>query len=64
MNPYSREWHEYMANALLAEDCPLAARLVGDFGSLFGAIDKPVNPLADASPVPPYGVASRGGSEL
>ena len=64
IDPGSREWREYMAQALCAEDCPVAARLVGDFGSLFGGISLPINPLADATPAPVYGVAQRDGSEL
>jgi hypothetical protein len=64
MIPMTREWDEYMAQALRAEDCPVAARLVGDFSTLFGAIALPINPLKDATPAPVYGVANREGAEL
>lgn len=48
-----------LLDAEFAEANPLAAQVFALLQTL-----KPVNPLADASPVPPYGVASRGGSEL
>ena len=41
MNP---EWQDYMAQALKDEDCPMAARLVGDFATLFGGIAIPMTP--------------------
>lgn len=47
--------------AAWAEYNPLMARLMRD---LYGEIDKPANPLKDATPAPAYGVANREGSEL
>lgn len=46
------EMQGYMAQALLAEDCPMAARLVGDFGSLFPGIAMPINPRPDDELIP------------
>jgi hypothetical protein len=48
-----------LLDAEFAEANPLAAQVFALLQTL-----KPVNPLADATPAPPYGVASRGGSEL
>lgn len=46
------EMQDYMRAALLAEDCPLAARLIGDFGSPFAGIAKPINPRPDDELIP------------